>query len=307
MMDIKFNITYITLDGYIQVHKYRFLYFVIMFTVYILILCCNFIVVSLIVTQKSLHEPMYVFIAALLLNSVLFSTVVYPKLLIDILSERQIISYSSCFLQHFLYYSLGSSEFLLLTAMAYDRYVSICKPLQYPTIMERRTISILLVFAWITPAFHLFVSLLAVRMLNENPCSYSLNGIFCNSPLYHLLCVRLEALVILDMMTLVNVALLPLLCILFSYIRILIISYRSSTEVKKKASRTCIPHLLVLISFSCFGAYDVITVVVESDISKIVHLAVTLQMVVFQPLFNPIIYGLKMKEIYKHLKRLAGL
>ncbi|KAM4559098.1 olfactory receptor 4P4-like [Odontesthes bonariensis] len=78
---------------------------------------------------KHLHEPMYIFIAALLLNSVLFSTVVFPKLLIDLLSERQIISHSPCFFQHFMFYSLGPSELLLLTAMAFDQYVSICKPL----------------------------------------------------------------------------------------------------------------------------------------------------------------------------------
>ncbi|XP_013889520.1 olfactory receptor 6N2-like, partial [Austrofundulus limnaeus] len=304
-MDITFNVTYITLDGFIQLHEYRFLYFVFMFTVYILILCCNIIIVCLIVTQKSLHEPMYIFIAALLLNSVMFSSVVYPKLLIDILSERQIISYSVCFFQHFLYYSLSGSEFLLLTVMAYDRYVSICKPLQYPTIMRRRTVSTLLIYAWITPAFHLSLSLMAVRILNERPCSYTLNGITCNSPLYYLLCMHLEVLVIVDMLTLLNVALIPVVFILFSYTRILTISYRSSNEVKKKALHTCVPHLLVLLSFSCFGGYDVITVELEYEISKLVHLAVTLQIIVVQPLFNPFIYGLKMKEISKHLKRLV--
>merc|ERR1712035_31842 len=116
-----------------------------MFTVYILIICCNFTIVCLIWIHKNLHEPMYIFIAALLLNSVVFSTALYPKLLIDFLSEQQIISYSACLFQYFIFYSLSGSEFLLLSAMAYDRYVSICKPLQYPTIMRKTTVSVFLV------------------------------------------------------------------------------------------------------------------------------------------------------------------
>ncbi|KAM9710594.1 olfactory receptor 5T3-like [Menidia menidia] len=88
-MEAELNVTFITLDGFVQLHKFKYLYFVILFPVYILILCCNFTIVFLVVFKKSLHEPMYIFIAALLLNSALFSTVVFPKLLIDLLSERR--------------------------------------------------------------------------------------------------------------------------------------------------------------------------------------------------------------------------
>ena len=98
--------------------------------------------------------------------------------------------------------------------------------------------------------------------------------------------------------------LLPVLFILFTYTRILIITYRSSREVRRKAAQTCLPHLIVLINFSCLCAYDVIIVELESDFPKTVHLIMTLQIILYHPLFNPIMYGLKMKEIYKHLKRL---
>ncbi|XP_070770568.1 olfactory receptor 13C2-like [Enoplosus armatus] len=301
-MDNEINATYVTLDGHVEVHKYGCVYFVIMFTVYILILCSNSTVVCLIWIHKNLHEPMYIFIAALLLNSVLFSTAVYPKLLIDLLSEKQIISYSACLFQWFLYYSLAASEFLLLSGMAYDRYVSICKPLQYPTIMRKTTISMFLTLAWLLPACQVAVavSLSANRQL----CNFILKGIVCNNAVYQLHCVTSKVMTIYGMVALLNAVLLPVLFILFTYTKIFIISYRSSREVRKKAAQTCLPHLMVLINFSCLTTYDVLLVRLETNFSKTVRLIMTLQILIYHPLFNPIIYGLKMKDIYRHLKRL---
>uniref|UniRef100_A0A671TTH2 G-protein coupled receptors family 1 profile domain-containing protein n=1 Tax=Sparus aurata TaxID=8175 RepID=A0A671TTH2_SPAAU len=293
-MDDEANVTYITLSGYVEVQKYRYLYFLIMFTVYILILCCNFTIVCLIWMHKNLHEPMYVFIAALLLNSVLYSTSVYPKLLIDLLSEEQIISYSAC-----------GSEFLLLSAMAYDRYVSICKPLQYPTIMRKTTISIFLVLAWLLPACQIAVPV--ILSADMKLCYSTLKAIFCNNSFYNLNCVSSRARSIFGVFALLNLVLFPFLFILFTYTRILIISYQSNRNVRKKAAQTCLPHLLVLISFSCLCAYDIIIVRMESDFPKTARFIMTLQAVLYHPLFNPIIYGLKMKEINKHLKRLFFL
>ncbi len=90
-MEEGLNVTYITLSGYVKVEKYRYVYFVIIFTIYILIICCNSTIVYLIVIHQNLHEPMYIFIAALLINSVLYSTIIYPKLLIDFLYLLQAV------------------------------------------------------------------------------------------------------------------------------------------------------------------------------------------------------------------------
>uniref|UniRef100_UPI003AB06B9E olfactory receptor 6N2-like n=1 Tax=Centroberyx gerrardi TaxID=166262 RepID=UPI003AB06B9E len=299
-MEDELNVTYITLAGHVEVHKYRYLYFVIMFTVYILIICSNSIIVYLICIHKSLHEPMYIFIAALLLNSILFSTAIYPKLLIDFLSEKQIISYPACLFQGFIYYSFGGSEFLLLSAMAYDRYVSICKPLQYPTIMRMTTVKVTLILAWILPA----CQLLGTAILNATIkiCKSVLNGIYCDNAVSKLSCGNTTAQNVLGVVILLNIALLPMLFIVFTYARILIISYNSSKDVKKKAAQTCVPHLLVLINFSILCTFDVVKNRVETDLPKTVRLIMTLQLIVYHPLFNPIIYGLAMKEISKHLK-----
>ncbi|XP_026232491.1 olfactory receptor 2A5-like [Anabas testudineus] len=303
-MDEIVNVTYITLDGYVELNKYKYLYFLIIFTVYILIICCNSTIMCLIWIHKTLHEPMYMFIAALLLNSVLYSTNIYPKLLADLLSENQIISFQACLLQAFVYYTLATSEFLLLAAMSYDRYVSICKPLQYPTIMRKSTVRVFLVLAWIVPACEIAVSVALNAKIKL--CSFTLKGIFCNNSIYKIQCVSSVALSIYGVFMLINLSLFPMLFILFTYTRILIISYQSCREFRRKAAQTCLPHLLVLISFSCFFIYDIIIVKLESDFPKTARLVMTLQVILYHPLFNPIIYGLKMNEISKQLKKLMN-
>ncbi|XP_031150903.1 olfactory receptor 52A5-like [Sander lucioperca] len=301
-MDSELNITYITLGGHVEMDKYRYLYFLVMFTVYILIICSNSTIVYLIWVHQILHEPMYIFIAALLLNSLLISTAIYPKLLIDFLSEKQLVSYSACLFQCFLYYSLNSSEFLLLAAMSYDRYVSICKPLQYHTIMKKTTVRIFLGLAWFVPACQVAVPV--SLSANTKLCNFTLKGIFCNNSIYKLHCVSSRALTVYSVIVFFNVSILPVLFIIFTYTKIFIVTYQSHREVRMKAAQTCLPHLLVLISFSLLFTYDVIIVKLELELPKTIHFIMTLQVILYHPLFNPIIYGLKMKEIYNHIRRL---
>uniref|UniRef100_H2S2L8 Olfactory receptor n=1 Tax=Takifugu rubripes TaxID=31033 RepID=H2S2L8_TAKRU len=304
-MDNRANVTYITIEGYVELQKYRYLYFVIMLTAYILIICSNSTIVFLICFHRNLHEPMYVLIAALLINSVLYSTAIYPKLLIDFLSEEQTITYSACLFQYFMFYSLAGSEFLLLAVMAYDRYLAICKPLQYSAIMRRRTVTIFLLLAWIAPTAQVAVAI--IRNANRKLCNFIFKGIICNSTVYNLHCQRRsQAFNIYGLMVLVNLLIVPVMFILFSYARILLISYQSSKEVRKKAAQTCLPHLMILINFSCLTVYDVLLLRLNTVVPKTVHFLITLQIIMYHPLFNPIVYGLKMKEISKQLKKLFG-
>ncbi|KAM8855054.1 olfactory receptor 11A1-like [Spinachia spinachia] len=300
-MDYRSNVTYITFDGYVEVHRYRYLYFVFMFTVYMLIISSNVTLVSIIIIHKNLHEPMYIFIAALLINSVLFSTAIYPKLLVDFLSVKQIISYPACLFQWFSYYWLGGSDFLLLSIMAYDRYVSICNPLKYTTIMQKTTVNIFLFFAWILPGC--LSSVVTILSAMAEICSFHLKGILCNSTVLTLNCVRSRILNVYSLFLLVILVILPVLFILFTYSRILVVSYRCR-GVRRRAAQTCLPHLLVLINFSCFTVYDVLLAELDRDPPKIVGLIMALQVVIYHPLFNPIIYGLKMRRIHDHLKKL---
>lgn len=296
------NETYVTLGGFVEVEKYRYLYFIMTFIIYVLILFCNSTIVCIIVVHKNLHDPMYIFIAALLLNSVLFSTTIYPKLLIDYISEKQIISHSMCHLQYLIFYNLCGAEFLLLAAMAYDRYVSIFKPLQYHSVMRKTTVCIVLFMAWLVP--FCLVAGSTILSAKQKVCNFTLNGIFCNNSVYKLHCVTSTTLSVYGVIVVLGVVFLPMIYIIFTYARILIISCYSSKTVRTKAAQTCLPHLLVLLNFSFFTAYDVSSPRLDTDISKTVRLVMTLQTVLYHPLLNPIIYGLKLNDISKHLKKI---
>uniref|UniRef100_A0A672GVM8 G-protein coupled receptors family 1 profile domain-containing protein n=1 Tax=Salarias fasciatus TaxID=181472 RepID=A0A672GVM8_SALFA len=243
-MNDKLNFTYLALGGYVEVMKYSYLYFFVTLALYLFIIFSNVSIVYVIWTHQNLHEPMYIFIAALSLNSLFFSTAIYPKLLINSLSDKQIVS-------------LQASDFLLLAAMAFDRYVSICKPLLYPTILRKKTITALLFLSWFLPVCSSVCP--AILIAKEKLCNFTLRGIFCNNSLLKLHCVRSTIMLIYGLIGLMNFGVLPVLFILFTYMKILVISYRSSRVVRKKAAETCIPHLLVLISFSLLAAYDIIS------------------------------------------------
>ncbi|XP_078480545.1 LOW QUALITY PROTEIN: olfactory receptor 11A1-like [Lampetra planeri] len=301
-MDATFNVTYITVGGHVEMGKYRYLYFVFMLLVYVLILVSNCTIICLIWIHRNLHEPMYIFIAALSVNSVLFSTDIYPKFLIDILSETRIISYSACLFQFFLFYSSVGADFSLLTAMAYDRYVSICKPLQYQTIMGKITVIVLLFLSWFLPVC--LISPVILLRLNKKLCSFNLNDLFCTNFIDNLLCDIPQVLLVYIIIPLVTVILLPILFIFFSYTKILIVTFHSQGVVRRKAAETCLPHLLVLISISFVFVFHLVLPQVEKNISRPVHYTMSVQMIMCNPLLNPFIYGLKMKEISKHLKKL---
>ncbi|KAF7199342.1 olfactory receptor 6N2-like [Nothobranchius furzeri] len=299
-MDKDNNFSYITLSGYVEMNKYRYLYFAVLFIVYAIIICSNSTIVYIIWTNKNLHEPMYIFIAALLLNCVAYATTVYPKLLIDFVSEKQIISYSACLFQFFSFYSIGGTEFLLLAAMAFDRYVSICKPLMYSTIMTKTTVNNFLILAWIIPL--IFFAAETYMIAKAELCSFDLKGILCNNSILRLHCVKSEALTILGLATFLNIAVLPLVFTVSTYTKIVWVSFQKCKTFRRKAAETCIPHLLVLITFFYLAAYNIIIVRVKSDFPQIVNFILTLQLFLYHPLLNPVIYGLKMKEISKRLK-----
>ncbi|KAM3607228.1 uncharacterized protein V6R79_003778 [Siganus canaliculatus] len=301
-MDESVNATLITLGGHVDLHRLRYLYFVLMFSVYLLILGSNSTIVSLIWIHQSLHQPMYVFIAALLVNSVLYSCVLYPKLLLDFLSEEQLVSYSVCLLQCFLYYSLNGSEFLLLAAMSYDRFLSICRPLRYAATMGRSRVATLLLLSWLLPACQVAVPV--ALSADASLCRFRLRGVICNNTIYGLHCHASRALALYGAVALVNLSLLPLLFILFTYGRILKVALRGDRQLRLKAANTCLPHLLVLINFSCLFTYDVVVVKLESEVTEALRLALTLQVILYHPLFNPMVYGLKMKEISKRIRAL---
>ncbi|XP_062845023.1 putative gustatory receptor clone PTE03 [Trichomycterus rosablanca] len=306
-MDYSINVTYFSLVGHVELEKFRYLYFIITLTVYILIVCFNVSVIFIIFTNKRLHEPMYIFIAALLCNAVIGSTVLYPKLLSDLLSEKQTVSYQFCLLQAFVAYWYSASEFTLLSAMAYDRYVSICKPLQYSTIIKMSTVTKLIFLSWFLPCCEMCTGVILTLRLDL--CKSKLNRIYCDNYSVVKLSCRETTVNNLFGLFIFSIAVFPpVIFIIFSYIRILTVCLRNSKVFRRKALQTCLPHLIIVINFSINASFEIINNRLESNqIPHIIEMILSIELLLIPPLFNPIIYGLKLQEIFNSIKRLISI
>ncbi|XP_076863852.1 olfactory receptor 10J4-like [Brachyhypopomus gauderio] len=304
-MDFAPNITYLTLEGHVELQNYKFIYFTITLTVYILIICCNAVVIFVIYTNKHLHEPMYIFIAALLLNSVFGAIALYPKLLYDLLSEQQVISYQACMLQAFCIYTYATSEFTLLSAMAYDRYVSICNPLQYSTLVNMSTVKKLLFFCWFLPSCENAILIILTYRLQL--CKFKLNRIYCNNySIVKLSCGDISVNNSYGLFVLTVSVFPPAIFIIFSYMRILAVCLKNSKDFRGKSLQTCIPHLFIFITYSITTCFEVINSRLEANLPHILTMIMSVENLVFPPLINPIIYGLKLKEILNRIKKLLA-
>ncbi|XP_036393553.1 olfactory receptor 51I2-like [Megalops cyprinoides] len=297
------NMAYLTLSGYVELNKYRYVFFTVTLILYILIICSNTVLISLIYAHKSLHEPMYIFIAALFVNALFGTSALYPKLLNDFLSDTQVISYPACTVQAFVVYAYATAEFTLLSTMAYDRYISICKPLQYATIMKMSTVKKLLFFAWIVPAFEISIMTMLTNRLTL--CKFQLNRVYCdNYSIVKLSCEDTTVNNIYGIFVLIIAVFPALFFIVFSYIKILVICHTSSKETRKKALQTCLPHLLVFINFSINSVFEIVHHRLQSNVPHIIRMVMSVEFLVIPPLFNPVIYGLKLQEIGKRLRKL---
>ncbi|XP_076863859.1 olfactory receptor 6N2-like [Brachyhypopomus gauderio] len=301
-MDFFTNVTYLILEGHVELEKYRYVYFISTLAVYVFIILCNTVVIYVIFTNKRLHEPMYIFIAALLFNSLFGSIAFYPKLLSDLLSEQQVISYHGCMLQAFCIYTYGMSEFTLLSAMAYDRYVSICKPLQYATLVKKSTVKKVLFLCWFLPSCENGISAILTYQLHL--CKFKLNRIYCNNySIVKLSCGDISANNSFGLFVLSVAVFPPVIFIVFSYIRILAVCLKNSKDFRGKALQTCLPHLLIFISFSVTSCFEVINSRLEGNTSQIMLMIISVENILIPPIINPIIYGLKLQEIFMRIKK----
>ncbi|XP_053348991.1 putative gustatory receptor clone PTE03 [Clarias gariepinus] len=298
------NITYLTLGGHVALQHYRYVYFFITLTVYISIIMFNAVIIFVIFMNKHLHEPMYIFIAALLCNALSGATALYPKLLIDLLSEKQIASYSGCLFQAFYVYWYASSEFALLSAMAYDRYVSICKPLHYTTLVKISNVRRLLCLSWLLPCCEIGIAALLTCQLQL--CKFKLNRIYCDGySIIKLSCRETFVNNLYGLFMFCTIVFPPVIFIFYSYIRILSVCLNNSKDFRRKALQTCLPHLLIFIIFSVNTCFEIINSRVDSNqIPHIIVMILSVEYLLIPPIFNPIIYGLKLKEILKSIKKL---
>ncbi|KAM4547611.1 olfactory receptor 52K1-like [Fundulus diaphanus] len=304
MENYTYNSPTLQLEGLkVEDDSVRLVFFLFLFS-YIIFMVMNLGILTIICIEKSLHQPMYVLFCNLTISDIIGSTHILPRLLSDMLlppSER-LISYYECVVQAFITHMFGTTSHTVLMVMAFDRYVAICQPLYYSTIMTGRMIVKLIVFSWGVP-FVLVVILLGLTV-RLNRCRTLITNPFCdNASLFKLSC---ESVVINNIFGLTFTVLLfvsSIGCMVLTYGKITAVCLATKNKtLNSKAMKTCSTHLVVYLIMSLSG----ITIVVlhrfpqYSDYRKLSAIL----FVIVPGSLNPIIYGLQSKEIRSFLYKL---
>ncbi|XP_071969560.1 olfactory receptor 4Q3-like [Engystomops pustulosus] len=237
---------------------------------------------------------MYYFLSKLSLVDLCYATVTVPKMLIDFLTKRNTISLSSCMTQLFFLHFFAGTECILLTVMAYDRYVAICNPLRYSSIMNKTFCYWLEVVCWAISFFHSIIQIILTCQLKF--CgSNRIDHFFCDiHPLSVLSC---SDIFIIEIVFVANSGMISALCfivLLISYMGIInTIVKTKSDEGMGKAFSTCASHLIVVTLF--FG--PCVFIYLRPSVSYAADKMVSIFYTVLTPLLNPIIYTLRNKEV----------
>ncbi|XP_068563410.1 olfactory receptor 11A1-like [Cebidichthys violaceus] len=253
MMMNSTQVLYFTLSAYFDTGVLKYLYFIIVMSLYVLIVCSNLLLIVVICMNRSLHEPMYLFLCSLFVNELVGSTGLFPFLLVQILSDIHTVSAPFCFLQIFFVYSYVCVEFLNLAIMSYDRYLAICYPLQYNTRMTFNKVAMLIGVTWLFPFFAILVlvSLSAPLQL----CGNIIDKVYCgNYSIVKLACSDTRVNNIYGLLYTVISIIVPLILIFYTYIKILKVCFSGCKQTRQKAVSTCTPHLASLLNFS-FGSF----------------------------------------------------
>ncbi|XP_064413093.1 olfactory receptor 6N1-like [Latimeria chalumnae] len=139
----------------------------------------NIVLIAVIILEESLHEPMYICLCNLSVNELFGSCSLLPHLMANLLSETKTISYTGCFIQVFCLHTYGTIKLIILTVMAYDRYIAICNPLRYSMIMTKVKVSKLLIFAWLSS---ICIILIAIVLSVRLPlCGSAIEKLYCDN------------------------------------------------------------------------------------------------------------------------------
>ncbi|XP_069818906.1 olfactory receptor 6B9-like [Dendropsophus ebraccatus] len=276
----------------------RILMFSLLIVIYWFTMFLNLLIITLVSTSKILHTPMYFFISQLSISDLLLTTDIVPNMLQIVLYYRGTITFIGCMTQFYVFGSLEGFQCFLLAVMSYDRYVAICNPLRYSSIMTSTYCVILSIISWLA-AFSVTLSLI-ITILRLNFCRPNIiDHFFCDfMPILKLSCSDTYHVQLQDSLLGIPLTLVPIIIIMFSYMKIIVTILRiPSSTGRQKAFSTCSSHLIVVSIFfwTLFIVYFIPTKGKSSTISKILSLLYT----VFTPLINPIIYSLKNKDLKK--------
>lgn len=301
------QVSYFILSSYFDIKMFRYLIFVLILSLYVVVVGSNALLIVLICVNRSLHEPMYIFMCVLFVNQLLGSTSLFPFLLVQILSDVHTILAPLCFLQIYCVHTYFSVEFLNLTVMSYDRYLAICYPLQYSTLMTFKKVVLFIAVEWLCSV--LGISVFTSLSFSLQLCGNIINKLYCtNYSVVRLACSDTTANNIYGLFSSAVASVVPVSLILYTYLRILKVCFSGSKQTRQKALSTCTPHLVSLLNYFFGACFDVLQSRFDmSSVPNTVRVFLSLYFLTCQPLVNPFMYGLNMSKIRSMWKSLFSL
>ncbi|XP_063788945.1 olfactory receptor 2M2-like [Pseudophryne corroboree] len=266
----------------------------------------NAIIISVIYIDYQLHTPMYLFLCNLALVDICYTTTTVPNLLYMLLSGDITVSFIECFTQMYFYFLSGSSEINVIFIMAYDRYVAICDPLRFHTVLNRKHCVVFASGTWISGCLNSFVITIPASHLSF--ChSRTLNQFFCDAKaLINISCGGSEDFSIVIYTAVMVYGTFPVMFCLASYIKIIrVILQTKSKDGRKKAFSTCSSHLTVVIMFYMTNLS--VYLVPPSDYSSVLEPVFSVLYSIVTPTINPLIYSLQNKDMKSALLRLLAV
>lgn len=267
---------------------------------YCFIVFCNVTVLSTIALDRKLHKPMFILLFNMPINDLIGATAFIPQLLVSILAQNRSISYPACYLQALLVHLYGAGSLTILTSMAYDRYIAICCPLRYNSIMSSSNLMKIIIFMWLL-VITLIVVLLAL-VTRFKICRTTIVDIYCNNPsLVRLICDDTRINNYYGLLITAVFQGVSLIVVIFTYIQILLTCVMNkSSDARSKAIQTCGTHLVVFIFLEFNACFSLISHRFEQAAPSL-RRAFGVSVMVFPPILNPLIYGLKTKEIRQNV------
>ncbi|KAM6451679.1 olfactory receptor 11A1-like [Liasis olivaceus] len=298
------NIASFILLGFADHPELHNLLFLAFLAIYMITMAGNLLLIVLVASDFHLHTPMYFFLGNLSCLEICYTSTLLPRMLFNLLTGKRAISVNGCLLQYYFFGSLASTECYLLAAMSYDRYLAICRPLLYPSIMNRKLCFQLIAATWVSSV--MANGILMCLMAQLSFCGPNIiDHYFCDFfPMEKLSCSDTRLIELVTFLMTFGFTITPFLLTLVSYFCIIenILKIPSTTE-KQKAFSNCSSHLMVVGIF--YGTIIIVYMLPDIPILRQLNKVFSIFYTVLTPLVNPLIYSLRNKEVHKALRRVG--
>ncbi|XP_075042049.1 olfactory receptor 8G17-like [Mixophyes fleayi] len=296
------TLKYFTINGISDVPELQVPIFLLVLSMYLISFGGNMTILLLVCLDSHLHTPMYFFLGNLSALDMSSTTITLHKVLVIFVSHDKIVSFIACMAQMFVFSSFSCDSLFILTAMSYDRYVAICNPLRYSTVMSPKVCILLAIVCWAL-GFSQILPILVFLASFTIYKSSNINHFFCDIvPLMRLSCNDTSSLELFIFINGIFMSTFPFLLTFFSYVFIILSVLKiKSNSGRRKAFYTCSSHLtVVILLYVTLGCQYLIPTSQDNlDSNKMFSLFNTAAV----PMLNPVIYSLKNKHVKSALRR----